>query len=474
MIAGVRERLIEAIRLRLRADVPIGIYLSGGIDSSALAGIVKHLVKEQGEKIGNKDASDRIACFSVAFDKDSGFDESGTFPSFLRLVGLVVKPPYKVGLCLNDLQLIWSDIAARTAAWLDVKHHKLRMNEAELAADLEEATYHAEHHNQNLNFVGKFALSRVPRAHGYKVVMTGEGADEQFAGYPMFVPDFVSERDHAMPELAVPEDVRERLLREEMENLAMLLARRGATNESIRLPDVIGRELNGMVTATTLTAYQLPREYWATWIETPPNPLQTLANDLSVCVKQKMRQKWHPLHSGLYTWTRSHLANSILSCLGDRTEMAHSIEARTPFLDHELTEYVNSLPPSVKLRYDPATGSFTEKWIQREAAKPFLLKELYERKKHAYTAPVLHPVNGPLHQLYMKLLTRENVEALGFLKWETVQELPGQAFFAQDLRAMRSLNICCQWIILGRRFGVAKAESLSHHLSEVIANQPSL
>ena len=81
MIAGVRSRLIEAIRLRLRADVPVGIYLSGGIDSSALAGIVTHLVKEQGEKLGNKDAAHRIACFSIAFSKDSGFDESGMSPT---------------------------------------------------------------------------------------------------------------------------------------------------------------------------------------------------------------------------------------------------------------------------------------------------------------------------------------------------------------------------------------------------------
>lgn len=430
MIAGVRERLVEAIRLRLRADVPIGIYLSGGIDSSALAGIVTHLVKEQGEKMGNKDATDRIACFSIAFDKDSGFDES--------------------------------EIATRTASWLDVKHHTLQIDEAEIAADLEDATYHCEHHNMNLNFVGKFALSRVPREHGYRVVLTGEGADEQFAGYPMYVPDFLKERDHAWPERDIPEDERKRLLEEQEERIAGYLRGRGAANYSTHLPDVVARELNNIVTATTMTVYQLPAEFWADWIVgewgSIPNPLQTIANDMSARVKQKMQWTWHPLHSGLYAWSKCRLANSILSCLGDRTEMAHFIEARTPFLDHELTSYVNSLPPSVKLRYDAATGTFSEKWILREAAKPYITKELYERKKHSYTAPVLYPEDGPLHQLYKKLLTRDNIEGLGFLKWEEVKELPERAFVKKELNAMRSLNLCCQWIILGKRFGAARAE----------------
>lgn len=77
MILGVREKLTEAVKVRLRADVPVGIYLSGGIDSSLLAGIVTHLVREEGIRIGNQDATNRICCFSIEFPDGSGFNESG-------------------------------------------------------------------------------------------------------------------------------------------------------------------------------------------------------------------------------------------------------------------------------------------------------------------------------------------------------------------------------------------------------------
>ena len=79
MIEGVRERLLDAIRLRLRADVPVGVYLSGGIDSSVIAGMVTHLIRERGEQIGNEKETERVSCFSIAFDEDSGFDESGEY-----------------------------------------------------------------------------------------------------------------------------------------------------------------------------------------------------------------------------------------------------------------------------------------------------------------------------------------------------------------------------------------------------------
>lgn len=86
LIAGVRERLMEAVQVRLRADVPVGVYLSGGIDSSVIAGLVTHLAKEQGRTLGSLPPGDRINCFSVAFGETSGFDESGRTPFAAMLI----------------------------------------------------------------------------------------------------------------------------------------------------------------------------------------------------------------------------------------------------------------------------------------------------------------------------------------------------------------------------------------------------
>lgn len=91
LILGVRERLLEAVRIRLQADVRVGIFLSGGIDSSVVAGMVAHLVKEEGVKYGNESDLSNIHCYSVGFDEDSGYDESGEFRSSLVIHQLICR-----------------------------------------------------------------------------------------------------------------------------------------------------------------------------------------------------------------------------------------------------------------------------------------------------------------------------------------------------------------------------------------------
>lgn len=432
MISGVRDRLLESIRLRLRADVPVGIYLSGGIDSSAIAGMVNHLVKEQGMKHGNQRATERVSCYSIAFDKESGFDESA--------------------------------IAGRTAEWLDVKHIKKHMDEQGLAQRFEDATYHCEHHNHDLNFIGKYALSEVPRENDCKVVLTGEGADEQFAGYPLYIPDFLREPDLAWPaEGSLPGNERSNLCADFEHQIADSYSSIGA-DASNRGPSLARWQLNNITTPASMAAFQVQSRYFAHWTGCygSATPSDIIVHNVDGRVLDLIQNSWHPLHSALYVWTKGHLANNFLSCLGDRTEMAHSVEARPPFLDHELTEYVNNLPPSVKLRWDPVSRTITEKWILREAVKPFVTDEIYTRSKHPYTAPATWPAGGPLHQLLERLVTRSNVEQLGFLDWENVKGLVSTAFFNNDVASFRQALIIAEWIVISQRFGVEKA---SYHRS---------
>jgi asparagine synthase (glutamine-hydrolysing) len=432
IVEGVRERMLEAIRLRLRADVPIGIYLSGGIDSSVIAGMVTHLVKEQGIAMGSAPPNERVCCFSIAFDEESGFDESS--------------------------------IANRTADWLGVKYQKKHMSEAELARRFEDATWHTEHHNPDLNFVGKFALSEVPLEAGYKVVLTGEGADEHFAGYPLFLPDYLRETDAAWAKYnALPESEREAQLNL-AEDAAKAYYDSVGADTSLRGPSVSRQMLNNITTISSMVAFQ--PDVFATWTDTAfgaTDAQRTIANNIDGRVRQKILESWHPLHSAEYVWSKGHLANIFLTCLGDRTEMAHSIEARTPLLDHHLTDYVNRLPPSSKLRWVPATeefpeGRFVEKWVLREAAKPFITRELYERKKHPYSAPTTWPRDGPLHELLAGLLTKENVNKLGFVEWDKVKGLVDHGFGENgDPGAMRKALVVTEWVVLSKRFGVRRA-----------------
>lgn len=137
--------------------------------------------------------------------------------------------------------------------------------------------------------------------------------------------------------------------------------------------------------------------------------------------------------------------------------MAYQVESRPAFLDHNLTEYVNGLPPSLKLKYDYDTGDFKEKYILREAVKPFVTDEIYNRTKKPYMGPLRFPVNGPLHTKLAGLVTRENVEALGFVDWDQTKGLVPKAFEEWDHLAFRASMAIAQFVVISKRFGVKTA-----------------
>ncbi|KAL7418623.1 hypothetical protein Q5752_007081 [Cryptotrichosporon argae] len=482
LVLALRAHLLDAVRVRLRADVPVGIYLSGGIDSSAIAGMAAHLVK-QGVSMGSGKDKHAVCCFSIGFDVGE-FDESA--------------------------------IAARTAAHLGVRFIKHLASPDSLAASFADAVYHIEHHAHDLNFVGKYALSAVPRAEGYKVVLTGEGADEHFGGYPLFLPDFAREPDWSRvgvrdgqigedgqgAQAELSDDERARLVNRLTDITKRSYDLIGGTSEYFSSARPLGLTLPASMAGFTPPVSLFRPET----LLTPPDPVETIAANLSGAARAAIEQAWHPLNGAMYAWTKGHLANQFLSCLGDRVEMAHSVEARTPFLDHKLTEFVNGLPVSLKVRHtrsaqaDAGDGPdgqaedvWTEKWILREAVRPFVTDEIYARKKHAYAAPTTYARDGPVGRLLAGLVTRARVGQLGFVQWSEVEHAWGVAFGQGDgrkaghsvdtaevhettsghadvdgkrqevddaldtgvrTRAFRTLLIVACWVVLAERFAV--------------------
>ncbi|KAL8712959.1 MAG: hypothetical protein Q9220_002817 [cf. Caloplaca sp. 1 TL-2023] len=441
MIDGVRSRLLEAVKVRLQADVPVGIHLSGGIDSSVVAGMAKHLVETGQVKSSSHGPRGRLQCLGVAFSKDSGFDES--------------------------------DVAKRTADWLGVDFHVANMTEAELAANFEDAVWFDELTHLDLAFVGKHVLSKVTRDIHLKTVLSGQGSDEIFGGYNHYFPSYLREPDLAWPDIAISEEWRAAENERSLQAQSALwdTGRKSKPSSPLLSP----RSLNEAPEWIRYLGIIFPQPDFAAWPtrlgECPADV--TIMEDISESARQAMRRKWHPLHSAHYVSNKTVLPNLLLTNLGDKTEMSHSVEGRVPFLDHHLMEYVNGLPPSVKIRPDSDSRTLTEKWILREASKPFITKEVYERKKQIYASPINFPAGGPMHQLMNRLITQQSIEALGFVDWPSTKDLVPQAFEGQNPAMLRRAFVLAQYVVLSQKFGVKCARAPPNHSMQSLPTGPN-
>ncbi|KAJ7229997.1 putative asparagine synthase [Mycena pura] len=399
MILKVRELLVEAVRLRLRSDVPLAMYLSGGIDSSSVAGIATYLLRE-------KNPHAKLTTFTLAYIEDPTTDES--------------------------------PLAELTALHIGADLRKVDATEARLVDYLEDSIWYSEQPTTTYHGAGRLLMSKAVRDAGFKVVLSGEGSDEIFAGYPWFPLDYLQSADPAGAALGIP-------LPSEAERRVMAEEYHAATGLAIRRPSAMSPHISNaprplVTTSSHLAVLDGPLHLSATVFHSQVIE-RTGVSDMARCVEEgldaRVRENsmtgfWHPLNVSLYTLTKTIMGRVILNIAGDRSDMMHSVESRVAFLDHHFVDYVTTLPPSLKVRPiagdSPGKWHMVEKWILRQAVKPFVTEEVYLRKKVAFNPPPSGPppVASRMLPLQMHLkarITQETVERLGFVNWPYTKEV---------------------------------------------------
>lgn len=360
-VAEFRRVLEDSVRTRLRADVPVACYLSGGLDSCAVLGLAQ------------LHCTDPVRAFTLTFDHED-YDEGA--------------------------------IAREMAAHCGAEFVPVPMKHDEIADHFSDSVYHSEQLCINGHGVAKYLLSRAVRDAGFKVVLTGEGSDEILAGYPHFRRDMLlydnggqdsTEVERMLRELETANKVSRGLLMPEGPGAVSPLMERllGFT------PSWLETQLSNFTRARAL----FTPDYFRAFRERDLGSF--LLDNLDVRNQLEGRA---PVHQSLYLWAKTVLHEYILCVLGDRMEMAHSIEGRVPFLDHTVAEQLRHVPVSMKIR------GTTEKHILREATKDVITDTVYRRQKHPFLSPPsAHQPEQGLWMLVQDTLRSKVVEEVPFL-----------------------------------------------------------
>lgn len=326
----LRDLLIDAVRLQLRADVPVGAYLSGGLDSSVIVALIQRYT------------STPLQTFSVAFE-DAEFDESG----------------------FQD----------EVVSHLNTKHTRVLCRRSDIGELFPRLVWHAEAPVLRTAPVPLMMLSGTVRQSGYRVVLTGEGADEVFGGYDLFKEAKIRRFWAQSPQSTW----RPALLGRLYPYLANSPVGNAAYAQSF-----YGKDLES--TGNPGYAHQ-PR--WNTtqrlWNFFTPDVRAGLADVSTAATLGGLLPAgfsgWNGLLRDQYVESQTLLAGYLLSSQGDRVAMANSIEGRFPFLDHRVIEFANSLPARYKIR------GLNEKAILRRAVAGHLPESILKRVKQPYRAP---------------------------------------------------------------------------------------
>ena len=366
-----RELLIDATLIRLRADVPVGAYLSGGLDSSMVA----HIVAIR--------TSTPLTTFSVAFE-DSDFDESTFQLRMSRLLG--------------------------------TRHEVVHATHADIARVFPDVIWHTETPITRTAPAPMFLLSKLVRDSGFKVVLTGEGADEFLAGYDIFKEAAIRRFWARRPESGI----RPLLLRRLYTDIPGLASMSPSFLTAFFRPGLLEAKSPYYSHLVRWRNNSRTRRFFSK--EATDAIAREASDDHLAPALPASFATWGPLQRGQYLESTIFLSQYLLSSQGDRVAMAHSVESRLPFLDYRLVEFCNRLPSALKLR------GLRDKYLLRQFGRQILPPEVWRRPKRPYRAPIHRSFFcQPAPDYVRELLSPEHIESVGLFKPDAVEQLASKA-----------------------------------------------
>jgi len=373
----------DSVRIRLRADVPVGSYLSGGLDSSGITAFVKNYF--------NND----LRTFGITFQEES-FDESA-------FQNLMIKH-------------------------LNTNHSEVHATNEDIGKYFSDIVYYGEKPIIRAAPVPLFLLSKKVREEGYKVVLTGEGADEIFGGYNIFretkVRKFwsVDPESKFRPKLLqklYPYIFKDKRLAQTLQAFFKLgidnpnnpfFSHIVRWNNNTRLKNFYSDDLNEQI--GNYNAYAdlkdiLPKDF----------------ND------------WDYVYKAQYLEIITFMSGYLLSSQGDRMAMANSVELRVPYLDHRIIEYMSTVPSRFKIR------GLNEKYLLKKVFKDLLPSQIVNRPKNPYRAPIRNSFLNNKFLDIQSLLSEKEIDETGIFNSSKVKMLLKKADKTEALSELDNMAL---------------------------------
>ena len=360
------QLLVDATRIRLRADVPVGAYLSGGLDSSTIAAIIRNYTDTP------------LDTFSISFS-DPEFDES--------------------------------QFQQQMAQFLGTQHQVVYARHSDIGEIFPQVIWHTETPILRTAPAPMYLLSGLVRQNHYKVVLTGEGADEFLAGYDIFKETLIRHFWARQPQSSLRPLLLQRLYPE----ITRL------PNSNAYLSSFFGEGLEQTESPQYSHAIR-----WRTTSRAKRFFSQALRDASESALAREDTQipypvgfrQWHPLSRAQWLEATIFLSQYLLSSQGDRPAMAHSVEGRFPFLDYRVVEFSNRLPPGLKL------FALKEKYLLKRLSSQWLPQEIWQRRKRPYRAPIHSSFFGArTPEWVLELLSPPRLREAGFFKPEAVSQM---------------------------------------------------